>query len=198
MDFKFGKMDFLDNRMFSLWPTYLSTESVPDEIKNQVNTDDGFVFMANILGNPNSLQAWNGNSWIIIAEANGAIVPIGPESGKPSTPVEADLYFSTDSNTLQVYNGTKWQRCSGGAFSQTGTYNDRPSSPVDGEIYTLGTGGTIFWDGDFWQSGSVLAESSAPTVNGDFAGQLNFSTVLGELYCWTGSNWYKFTGTLVT
>ena len=129
----------------------------------------------------------------------------GTKNERPAGTQLGQWYFNTDSNTVNSYNGSSWDDATGGAFAKAGAYSAVPSYHPTGTIYCVNEDdhrGTVFWTGSFWSSTSVkganFTSDSGPTFNGKFQCEAQFDVARGLLFLWTGSQWYKFTGSLVT
>lgn len=201
---KNSKNDLLTNKMISLWPFYLSTSSVPDLYKEQVNSKDGYhllVLATDDDTQENGIYAWNGSSWAVFGQPNEDYhVPSGTSDDRPIDAPVGDLFFDTDDNTLQVYDGTHWLRGGGGAFPKRGNWASRPTSNIHGELYSDTTTKSLVMNlGNYFGSVACPERNGQPAISeGYYGGQMTFRVESGQLYIYTGTQWYSFQGTQVT
>lgn len=159
MKVKGSKADLLAYDMFSIWPTYASTDDVPADLKAQVNSGESLVLMVNILGTPNTLQAWNGTTWLVIGKSGGSgevVLNSTTYANAPTTHVPGEAHYASDLKLAMASNGTDWH------------------------------------------SMAIAGNNGEPAAaDGKFQGQAWFRVETGELYVYTGTTWYKFTGVAI-
>jgi len=71
------------------------------------------------LGNGNITLAPTGSQLVIIDTSTGLVVPTGDSGTRPATPPAGTLRFNTDSERLEVYDGSEWDLVTSEVTNQT-------------------------------------------------------------------------------
>lgn len=92
----------------------------------------------------------------------------GPTSGRPAAPPTGTQYFNTDSQKLEVWNGSSWATVDtvGSPFAEAyGTTAQRPTSrPVGFQYFDTDLKQLLIWDGTAWASTTSSAASPSRTL----------------------------------
>lgn len=87
---------------------------------------------------------------------NSIIVPSGPESGRPVTPIAKVIRYNETNGSFEGWDGSKWGKIGGGAtVSETA-----PATPVNGDLWLQTSSLTLFLfyhDGDSGQWVSLFS-----------------------------------------
>jgi len=107
-------------------------------------------------------------------------------STRPSSPVQGQLIFETDTGYVRKYNGSAWTTV-GNAVSTSGS---RPANPMAGdELWESNTGQSRFYNGTAW-SGFLATATSGSLPANPIAGDLVYLTDIGAVAYYSGTAWH--------
>lgn len=140
-------------------------------------TDAGTIWTD---GNDNSLNIWNGTSWV------NAVVTFTYASSAPSTPVLGQVWMDSDDTKLYVYNGTSWIQ----AITLSTYASTQPSSPTIGQLWVNSTSRKMFvYSGSTWVEAAPLPAYASSSPSSPVAGQIWVDSSSNIPYIYSGSSW---------
>lgn len=108
---------------------------------------------------------------------------------RPSSPVQGQLIFETDTGLTRKYTGSAWQTV-GNAISLSGS---RPANPIQGdELYETDTGAQRVYTGSAW-GGILPVKTSGSLAANPIAGDLSYLSDIGALAYYSGGAWHTCT-----
>jgi hypothetical protein len=117
-------------------------------------------------------------------------------STRPSSPVQGQLAFETDTGYVRKYNGTSWTTV-GNANATSGSL---PANPLQGDfVYLTDIGAIAYYSGGAWHTASLIVctSSTRPTGGSLQTGSFIYETDTLRLMVWNGSAWLHESGALV-
>ena len=185
-------MEFFDNKN---WKKYKSiyTGNTAGRPAYNIGDDEGLYFDTEA----GKIYWFNHFQWIDKTSDFNS----GNTANKPSSPVKNELYFNTETNFIEIYDGSNWIEF---VIMVLGNTSNIPDSTTLTEktfyfdyeaekiLYTDGTGGTwVDKTSDFY-IGITEEKPFIPKI-----GECYFDTDLGIPIWYDGTNWIDATGTTV-